>query len=148
MLTLFTVLETLGKLLDLLIAGLGGMQIVETWYHGEPWQPFIEKCKKIRKDMDRSWLIRKAAKLVSCPFCLSHWTCLLCAYILWANPWDSWWRFFVYWQAVVRFAWLVNDLTGSFTRSPSDDEDEEVVEVDQTSEVDAVEILDQPRERG
>ena len=128
-----------GLVIDLFVAALAGCQVTETWHHGSVFRGVRARLKSIRYDGNRRWPVRKLSELLTCPFCLSHWTCFVCVLTLCLADWGSIWRLPVYGFAVTRIAQLVNDVTHGITRSP---ESVEETEIDETAEVDRFEVVD------
>lgn len=124
-------------LASLLVAALAGCQAVETWHHGSLFRGVRSWLWTVRNDEKRWWLARKSAELLTCPFCLSHWTCAAAVVAMFLTDWDSSWRLPVYGLAAVRLAQLLNDISHPLTRSPSDE-----TEIDQTADVDEFSVVD------
>lgn len=123
--------ETISVITDLLIAGVAGWQVVETWHHGSIFDSWRRKLKK-RKSESKSIAGRKFSELLICPFCLSHWVCFFCIFLLMQTDPESLWRLPVYGFAATRVAQLLSDVTHSITLSP--DSSEETV-IDETDDV-------------
>lgn len=104
------------------IAGMGGYQIADTWVAGSIFKRPQEWLRKRRAKS-------KVAELLTCSFCLAHWTVLICLLLLLLTSWDSPCRWPVYWFAAVKVALLVQ-------------RDEEIV-LDQTAEVAGIEVMDE-----
>jgi hypothetical protein len=68
------------------IAGFAGSQVAETWLHGSLFAKPVKWCRDRRKE----WLL---LELLSCGFCLRHWTTLACL------------AFTMYWTGLVEASW-------------------------------------------
>lgn len=72
--------DVISQIILILVAGLAGNQLTETIHHGEgPWQ-VLAKSRAWGEQLD-GWLA-PVGELLSCPFCLSHWTCAVCIFTL------------------------------------------------------------------
>lgn len=114
------------SLSTVVIAGLATWQMVEVLHHSElTTQLRVWASQHALAGGWRSFVSR----LVSCPFCLSHWvagTCvLLLALSLEVLPYLGWTRYVVWIFAATRIANLGNDLAYAACRSPKHDLTEE-----------------------
>lgn len=75
-------------LVDIVIAALAGSQLIEYWRHGQlfdpPARPFalLKALRRLRDSSQTAWPLRKLAKLLTCPFCLTPWAVGLCWLLL------------------------------------------------------------------
>lgn len=108
--------------LDWIFCALASWQTVETFRHGSIFQPLRRWGNENLGHSNK--VIALTAKLVVCPFCLSHWTpwpfLLLCLsdVTLLKLP--------VYVLSITRLTQLANDVFYSFSRSP-DAADETII---------------------
>ena len=117
-----TIAEGVNVLLCIVISGLAGYQVADTWVRGSL---FEQPQQWLRKRSKTNML----AKLFSCLFCLSHWTALTCLLVMLLTGWDSLVRIPVYWFAAVKISLVVQR--------------EVEIELDETEEVDNIEIMDE-----
>jgi hypothetical protein len=120
-------------LVDLIIVFLAGMQIVEILHHGSLFAPLRAWAER-RKDLEtagetlRSWIVRKFAQLLYCPFCEAPWACAIAAFgWKWGGS-VAWLIIFA--LAASRLANLTNDLTHKWSRSPGGDSHSEEEELE------------------
>ncbi len=130
-------MEDASLITNLVIAAIAGWQAVETWHHGSIFGGPKAWLWVYRENKDRSWVGRKIAELLTCPFCLSHWTCTAAVLVMLLTEGNSAWKLPVYCLAAIRVAQLLNDLSHSLTRSPSGD-----IEIDLTKQVE-MRVLDE-----
>lgn len=109
--------------LEIVVMALASSQVVETYRHGSLFQKLRQSAANAS---ERGHLV---AKLLSCPFCFSHYPPLFFA--LWCgianrSDWARWqehmWLVPV-WLAVIRVSQLINDLSHERCRSPYRGED-------------------------
>jgi hypothetical protein len=113
--------------LKLVVSLMAAWQIVETLRHGSV---FLWLRRWANGHLDHpALLVRKAATLANCPFCLSHWAPLFPLAAMCYGP--VWIRFLMVSLALTRAAQLLNDLTHSFSHSPPSGEELEIDETDQ-----------------
>jgi hypothetical protein len=119
----FDLSEVVRIVLAVLLAGFAGSQVADTWLNGSL---FAKPVKWLHKRREHSW----AAELLTCGFCLRHWTTLIC--YVFVMPWQAdvtWLRVafdIVCWLAAVRVSVLF--------------EREVVEEIDEREAVEAIEI--------
>lgn len=112
-------------LFKLAIATMAAWQIVETLHHGSIFADLRQWAN--RRLSSENWCIHKLATLISCPFCLSHWSPILPILAMFYGPIEA--QFLVVSLAVTRTTQLLNDLTHSHSRTPFSDE---AIEIDET----------------
>jgi len=105
--------------LNWIVCVFASWQIVETLRHGSIFRPLRQWANANRDHVHGE--VALLAQLLSCPFCLSHWApwvpLLVCLY----GP--EWLMLPVYVLAITRLTQLGNDLSHSFSRSPSPDDE-------------------------
>ena len=109
----------------LVVAGLAGSQAADTWTSAS----IFRRCQdwlKSRKERSQGlqWFL---AELMTCPYCLSHWTAAICLGLGFSGAW--WARVPVLWLAAVRIATLT-------ARQPD-------LLLDETGAVDRIEVMDE-----
>ena len=97
--------DVIKVVIAVVIAGLAGSQIADTWLNGSL---FARPVKWLRGGRDESLV----AELLTCGFCLRHWTTLVCLGVMmyWAGQCEESWRYVamypVCWFAAVRVSLL------------------------------------------
>ena len=103
--------------LGFIVCVLATGQIVETWRHGS-----LFAARRGKLELSDKW----HARLLSCPFCFSHWVagCCVLGMLILERPGEdislpSGMLTILLWTAAVtRASQLVNDLTHRFCRTP------------------------------
>lgn len=73
---------------ELVVAALAGSQLIEYWRHGVLFDPpdrphaTLTALRRLRESPETRWYIRKLAKLLTCPFCLTPWAAGTCWLLL------------------------------------------------------------------
>lgn len=129
----------------ILISGLSGCQIADTWIGGSIfriprewfWSLRVDSetepsFSPIGKTVPRSGISRRIGELFTCAFCLTHWTCAATFAVVYLNEWGSPWHYPVYWLSAVKVATLMHN----------GDAELPVDVVDQTIDVDSFQVED------
>lgn len=104
-------------LFDVIVAGLAVWQVVEVWHHSELSLGARRKAKAAVAGASgaRAFVL----KLISCPFCLSHWVAgIACLLLLLGEQVSPWFSYLVWIFAATRVANLGNDLSYYYNRTP------------------------------
>ena len=119
-------------LITTLAAG-ANWQMVETFHHGSIFEKFRAQME-VREGF--------IPELLSCPFCLSHWTAAgFTALVLACHPVEGWMYLApIIWLTIVRMSNVMNDVGHRFCRSPKNPVIEE--------ELAALDDIGQPEENG
>ena len=122
----------------LLLAAMANWQVVETFHHGSLFDTF-----RAYMEARRDWL----GELLTCPFCLSHWTGFVFTAMVVFHLWQPAWRWndLAVWPlfafAVIRLSNVLNDACHGFSRTPRD-VTEEVKELERLAGEEAMYIRD------